>query len=128
MTITTHQINTAEAGRLHRSTDDRVLGGVAAGLADHLGLDVAAVRVGMVALSLLGGVAIPIYLAGWLLIPAEGAASTIADDWLFDGPICGPGGRNPDGVASPPGDSPSREDPIDDASGNDAAKEWTAWS
>ena len=68
--------------RLERAVDGRILGGVAAGLSEYLDIDIAVVRVGFVALGLLGGVAIPLYLAGWLLIPEEGSDSTIADELL----------------------------------------------
>jgi phage shock protein C len=67
---------------LHRVMDSRILGGVAAGLSEYLDIDVAVVRIGFVALGLLGGIAIPLYLAGWLLIPEEGSDSTIADELL----------------------------------------------
>ena len=46
-----------------------MLAGVAVGLADYFDIDPTLVRVGFVALSLLGGLAVPLYLAGWLLIP-----------------------------------------------------------
>jgi phage shock protein PspC (stress-responsive transcriptional regulator) len=48
-----------------------MLTGVAAGVADYLGVDTTLVRIGFVALTLLGGAGIPLYLAGLLLIPAE---------------------------------------------------------
>jgi phage shock protein PspC (stress-responsive transcriptional regulator) len=68
--------------RLHRAIHGRILGGVAAGLSEYLGIDIAVVRVGFVVLSLLGGIAVPLYVAGWLLIPEQGSDSTIADDLL----------------------------------------------
>ena len=64
---------------LRRLSEGRILGGVATGLARYLDIDVAMVRVGMVALCLLAGMAIPLYLAAWVLIPEEGADSTHAD-------------------------------------------------
>jgi phage shock protein C len=66
--------------RLRRALEGRFLGGVAAGLAEYLDLDVALVRIGFVALCFLGGAAIPLYVAGWLFIPDEGTDVTIADD------------------------------------------------
>jgi len=67
---------------LRRSADGRILGGVAAGLASYFALDVAHVRIGLVALSFLAGAAVPLYLAAWLLIPAEGSDVAIADGLL----------------------------------------------
>ena len=59
-----------------------MLAGVAAGLADYFDVDPTLVRVGFVVLSLMGGLAVPLYLAGWLLIPAEGADTSVAEDLL----------------------------------------------
>ena len=67
---------------LRRPAHGRILGGVAAGLAAYFALDVAHVRIILVALSFLGGAAVPLYLAAWLLIPAEGSGTAIADEAL----------------------------------------------
>ena len=67
---------------LRRSTQSRMLAGVAGGLADYFDLDVAIVRVGLVALAVMGGIGVPLYLAAWLLVPEEGADHTVADDLL----------------------------------------------
>ncbi|MGH9081289.1 MAG: PspC domain-containing protein [Acidimicrobiales bacterium] len=68
--------------RLHRSRDHRMLAGVADGLADYFDIDTTLVRVGFVALALCGGLAVPLYLAGWLLIPEEGFDRSVAEDLL----------------------------------------------
>jgi phage shock protein PspC (stress-responsive transcriptional regulator) len=68
--------------RLHRGGERRMLAGVAVGLADYFDLDPTLVRAGFVILSLLGGLAVPLYLAGWLLIPEEGADISIAEELL----------------------------------------------
>jgi phage shock protein PspC (stress-responsive transcriptional regulator) len=67
---------------LRRPHDRRILAGVAAGVADYFGVDVAVVRIAIVVLSLLGGIGIPAYVAGWLLIPDECASESIAEEWL----------------------------------------------
>ena len=59
-----------------------MLAGVAAGLADYFDIDPTLVRIGFVALSLLGGIAVPLYLAGWLLIPEEGSDESVAEELL----------------------------------------------
>lgn len=59
-----------------------MLAGVAIGLAEYFDIDPTLVRIGFVALTLLGGLAVPLYLAGWLLIPAEGADASVAEDLL----------------------------------------------
>jgi phage shock protein C len=63
---------------LRRPAQDRMLAGVAAAVAGYLGIDVAVVRVVFAVLAIVGGVGVPIYLAGWLLIPEEGSADSIA--------------------------------------------------
>lgn len=58
--------------RLVRRTDDRIIGGVASGLADLLGVDPVLVRVGFVLLAFAGGTGILAYLALWALTPEGG--------------------------------------------------------
>ena len=67
---------------LRRPSGGRILGGVAAGLARYFAVDVAYVRIILVAVSFLGGVTVPFYLAAWVLIPAEGSGTAIADEVL----------------------------------------------
>jgi signal transduction histidine kinase/phage shock protein PspC (stress-responsive transcriptional regulator) len=57
--------------RLQRSRRHRVLGGVAAGIADHLGIDVLAVRIAFVLLTLAAGFGAVVYGLVWLLAPVE---------------------------------------------------------
>jgi phage shock protein PspC (stress-responsive transcriptional regulator) len=59
-----------------------MLAGVAAGLADYLGIDVLIVRIVFAVLAVVGGAGVPLYLAGWLLIPEEGAEQSIASDLI----------------------------------------------
>jgi phage shock protein PspC (stress-responsive transcriptional regulator) len=68
--------------RLHRVRSGCMVAGVAAGLADYLDVDPTLVRVGFVALTLMGGIAVPLYLAGWLLIPDEGSEHSVAEEML----------------------------------------------
>ena len=66
-----------EAGRrLTRSRDDRVLGGVAAGVARYFAIDPVIVRAGFVVGTVLAGVGVLAYVAGWLLIPDDDSAAT----------------------------------------------------
>jgi len=68
---------------LRRPASGRILGGVAAGLAAYFAVDVAHVRIVLVALSFLAGAAVPLYLAAWVLVPAEGSGTAIADVVLY---------------------------------------------
>ncbi len=54
-----------------RSTEGRLLGGVAAGLADHLGVDVLPVRVAFVVATLLGGLGAALYAGLWMILPSD---------------------------------------------------------
>jgi phage shock protein PspC (stress-responsive transcriptional regulator) len=58
---------------LRRPFEDRMLAGVAAGLARYFGVDTTIVRIAFVVLTI-----IPLYLAGLLLIPDEGSDQSIA--------------------------------------------------
>ncbi|MGD9607629.1 MAG: PspC domain-containing protein [Leucobacter sp.] len=57
------------ASPLTRSRDERMLAGVCAGLAAHLGMPVGAVRAAMVVFALLGGAGALFYLWLWALVP-----------------------------------------------------------
>jgi phage shock protein PspC (stress-responsive transcriptional regulator) len=67
---------------LRRSADDRLLAGVGAGVADYLGTDVTATRVGLAAAAVLAHVAIPAYAAAWALIPEQGKSRSRAAEFL----------------------------------------------
>jgi phage shock protein PspC (stress-responsive transcriptional regulator) len=58
---------------LRRPFEDRMLGGVATGIARYLGVDPAMIRIAFVVLTLVGGGGIALYLACLLLIPDEGS-------------------------------------------------------
>jgi len=57
--------------RAFRSSEGRLLGGVAAGLADHLGLDVLWVRVGFLVAATLGGFGVACYAGLWMVLPTD---------------------------------------------------------
>ncbi len=57
--------------RLYRSRDDRKIAGVCGGLGHYLNLDPTLVRIGFVALFLLGGSALLIYIVLLLFVPEE---------------------------------------------------------
>jgi phage shock protein PspC (stress-responsive transcriptional regulator) len=67
---------------LRRPIHDRMLAGVAGGIADYLGVDATIVRIAIVVLTFIGGAGIPIYLAGWLLIPEEGSDQSLASELI----------------------------------------------
>ena len=65
------------APRLTRRTHDKVIGGVAGGVADYFGIDPLIVRLGFAALALAGGGGILLYVLGWIFIPARGVGEPI---------------------------------------------------
>jgi phage shock protein PspC (stress-responsive transcriptional regulator) len=67
------------APALVRPVRGRMLAGVAAGAADYLGVDPTIVRIALAVLAV-AGPGIPLYLAGWLLMPDEGARQSVAAD------------------------------------------------
>jgi phage shock protein PspC (stress-responsive transcriptional regulator) len=75
---------TAQATRpsLRRAYHGRMLAGVAAGIADYLGVDVTIIRIAFAVFTFLGGAGIPAYLACLLLIPEEGTDESIASSLL----------------------------------------------
>src|SRR5689334_5328001 len=59
-------------GRLTRSTDGRLVAGVASGIAEHLGVDVWVVRTAFVLLAFVNGAGVIAYGALWVLVPQSG--------------------------------------------------------
>lgn len=67
---------------LRRPYHDRMVAGVATGIAEQTGFDVTLVRIVIAVLCVVGGLGIPLYLAAWLLVPDEGHELSIASEWL----------------------------------------------
>src|SRR5215468_10939212 len=72
------------ARQLRRSGSDRMLAGVAGGIARYLEADVTLVRVIIAALALCTGVGVALYIAAWLLIPEDGSDQPVAAAWIAD--------------------------------------------
>ena len=68
---------TAVRGRLVRRTDNKVIAGVASGIAAYLGIEPILVRIAFVVLTVFGGLGALLYVIGWLLIPPAGASESI---------------------------------------------------
>lgn len=68
-----HEHTTAK--RLYRSRTDRMLGGIAGGMAEYFGMDSTLMRLIFVLLVLLPGIGVIAYLIAWIIIPeAPGTA------------------------------------------------------
>ena len=66
--------------RLTRSTSDKMLAGVSAGLARHFSLDPALVRIGFVVLTLFGGTGLALYAILWIVLPAEDGVAALGPE------------------------------------------------
>jgi phage shock protein PspC (stress-responsive transcriptional regulator) len=66
--------------RFERSSTDRLVGGVCGGLGRYFGIDATLVRIGMVALALLGGTGLVVYAAALILVPADGEVAPSPND------------------------------------------------
>ncbi len=64
--------------RATRDTQEPIIGGVAGGLARHLGLPVLWVRAGFLVLTSFGGLGVFLYAGLWLVLPADNAFETAA--------------------------------------------------
>jgi signal transduction histidine kinase/phage shock protein PspC (stress-responsive transcriptional regulator) len=65
--------------KLYRAADRRVVGGVASGLALHLGIEVWVVRVAFVLLAVTGGAGVAMYAAFWALVPLAPSGEPFPD-------------------------------------------------
>lgn len=90
---------TAPTRRLHRSRSDRMIGGVAGGLAAYLEVDSTLVRLAFAALVLAAGSGLLAYLIAWIVVPEEpeGAPARVA----ATGPGAPAGAQDGAGAALP---------------------------
>jgi signal transduction histidine kinase len=72
------------SGPLRRQQEDRLAGGVAAGLAVRTGFDLTVVRTAFILASLVSGFGAAAYVLAWLLVPAAGEKTNIASKALTD--------------------------------------------
>ena len=77
---TERMVTMSSVWSIRRSTVDKKLAGVCGGVARHWNVDPVLVRVGWVLLALSGGVGVVLYVAAWLLVPADGATTSTMDD------------------------------------------------
>ncbi len=70
---------------IRRSTSDLKVAGLCGGIARQWSVDPLLVRVGFVLLALSNGVGLILYLAGWLLLPADGRDTAPVDDLFGTG-------------------------------------------
>ena len=78
----TTETPTPDGRQLRRPLHNRMLAGVAGGIAEYFGVDPTLVRIGFAVLTIMGGAGIPVYLAGLLLIPEEGSDQSLASSLI----------------------------------------------
>lgn len=66
--------------RLQRNPNDKVIAGVASGIADFFGLDPTVVRVIWALTMLLGGLGVIVYIILWIVVPEGDSDRTVAHD------------------------------------------------
>lgn len=90
------------ADRLYRSHDDRMLAGVAAGVAEALDADPSIIRIGWALLTIFtGGIALVVYIVMAIVVPEDPGDYGHRGPW---GPPAGPSPMPPPGT--PPGIAP----------------------
>lgn len=70
--------------QLTRNPNDKMVAGVASGLADYFGIDVTIVRIIFLLMLLPGGVSPLIYVLLWVVMPERAAIHTSAEPQRFD--------------------------------------------
>lgn len=71
-------MNDLPTRRLTRSRNERIIGGVASGLATYLRLDPLVVRLIFLVVSLINGIGLGLYIGLWLLVPVEDSTASDA--------------------------------------------------
>lgn len=71
--------------RLLRSKQDRILGGVCAGLARYLNIDTVLVRLFFIVFTLVGGIGPLLYIILWIVVPEEQTESS--SGYSFNGEV-----------------------------------------
>jgi phage shock protein C len=68
--------------RLYRSEKERMIGGVAGGLAEYFNIDPTLVRIGFVVATIFWGTGVLVYLAMWLIVPSQSNLSKAGSEAL----------------------------------------------
>lgn len=72
--------NMAKNKRLYRSEKDRMIGGVAGGIAEYFDVDSVVIRIIFVLVSIYGGSGVMIYMILWLIIPTESSNKSSTEE------------------------------------------------
>ena len=72
------------ANRLYRNTSDKIVGGVASGIANYFSIDPLLLRVSFVLATIFGGFGILIYIICWIAIPGNSAKELVGKEFYRD--------------------------------------------
>ncbi|MGI5166631.1 PspC domain-containing protein [Spirillospora sp. CA-253888] len=73
---------TSPAKRLRRTRQGKMIAGVCSGTGDYLGVDPNILRLGLGLFTLFGGAGVALYAIAWVLVPEEGAPTSVGEDLL----------------------------------------------
>ena len=89
------QQGAAPKKRLYRDEEDKILGGVASGLANYMGIDPAVMRILFAVTAFFGGFGFLVYIVLWIALPSKSLITSIrkrlyrdTEDKVFGG-VCG---------------------------------------
>lgn len=71
--------------KLYRSESDKVIGGVAGGLANYLGIDSVIIRIVFILLTLAQASGVLIYVILWIIMPTESSIETETAEIVKEG-------------------------------------------
>jgi phage shock protein C len=77
-------MTTSKTKKLYRSESDRMLAGVAGGLADYFEIDSTIVRLIFITLSLIGGSGLLAYFILWVVVPSKSSAKKTDTDTVSE--------------------------------------------
>ncbi len=79
-----HGMNTTSPhpNELVRPRAGRMIAGVAAGIAERLGVSVTMIRLAFIGLFFIGGGGLALYLLGWIAIRSDDHPRSLAERWL----------------------------------------------
>jgi phage shock protein C len=107
--------------RLYRSREDRMLAGVAGGLADYTGIDPSLVRVVWALLFFAGGVGLLLYIVMAIVVPEEPEFDPTGSSWAA--PTAAGATPPPAGSAPAPGTPPAAGNTVDGRAQREADRE-----
>jgi phage shock protein PspC (stress-responsive transcriptional regulator) len=70
--------------KLYRKENDKMIGGVASGLADYLNLDVTIVRIIFILLAIFGFSGVLIYIILWIVLPSKISPNPLTDYRVYE--------------------------------------------